>query len=454
MFQGPLAILLGLSVLVVPVAAQDPVPVDRRVRDLLVLVDGPDLPAAQGAAVELVRMGPSIGPELVQFLRTRTSCRALWLGSNVLARLGLEAPLVETKWLAVAEGACTARRPQEMLTWQAAADAVVDRPAGIDLMTQLLRRRSPAGRARASRALHRLAERLSPAHAEPIAATPEIVATTREALPELARLVESPESLETRCTAFDALQRARELPQEAIRSRARAVSDGLRLDCGRVAAPLTRSEQERGWLRIVARLDTQPPELASQTTAILLANLADARPYLVRRLEETSRCRGLALVAGILASDRGGPAEVDAAYARVLEGRCEGREPFDLALAQGVADAFMRDAPGIARVTALLPHREAHVRRRAAQAFAAAFERLGPGEHGSAGAADPAIVAAMQAALAPLVTFAQAERDEAARCQAVRALLFAQQAVHDALRAEAAAATAGRTLRCLAPPPR
>lgn len=434
--------------------AQEPTG-DRRVRDLLVLLDGPDAVSAQDAAVDLVRIGPAVRPEVVGFLRTRTSCRALWLASNVLARLQLEPALVETKWIAVAGGDCTARRPQEMRTWQEAAYAVVDRPAGIDLMTRLLRARDPAGRERAARALHRLAERLSPGHAEPIAATPEIVAATREALPALRRVVESTESMATRCTAFDALRRAADLPQQEIRTRARAVSEGLRLDCSRIAAPLTAPEQEAGWRRILSRLETQPPELASQTTAILLANLAEARPHLRQRLGETTRCRSLALVAGVLASDGGAAADVEAAYVRVLEGRCDGREPFDLALAQSVADVFMRDAAGIARVAALLPHRDLEVRRRAARAFAGAFERLGPGEQGrTAGPTDPAAIAPMQAALGPLVTLAQTERDETARCQAVRALLFAQQVVDDGLRAEAASATAGRTLRCLAPPPR
>lgn len=453
----PLLALLLATVLATASAsgAQEPTG-DRRVRDLLVLLDGPDAVSAQDAAVELVRIGPSVRPEVVGFLRTRTSCRALWLASNVLARLQLEPALVETKWIAVAAGDCTARRPQEMRTWQEAAYAVVDRPAGVDLMTRLLRARDPAGRERAARALHRLAERLSPGHAEPIAATPEIVAATREALPGLSRVVESTESMETRCAAFDALRRARDLPQEEIRTRARAVSEGLRLECSRIAAPLTAPEQAAGWRRILSRLDTQPPELASQTTAILLANLAEARPHLRQRLAETTRCRSLALVAGVLASDPGAAAaDVEAAYVRVLEGTCEGREPFDLALAQGVADVFMRDAAGIARVAALLPHRDLEVRRRAARAFAAAFERLGPGEQGrTAGPTDPAMIPPMQAALAPLVTLAQTERDETARCHAVRALLFAQQVVHDGLRSEAASATAGRTLRCLAPPPR
>jgi hypothetical protein len=449
------ALLLSAAVTVSTAGAQERSPDERRVRDLLVLLDGPELPSAQEAAVELARIGPSIGPQVVDFLRTRTSCRALWLASNVLARLRLEPALVELKWLTVADADCTARRPWEMLMWQEAAYAVVDRPKGIDLMTRLLRRRDPSGRERAARAMQRLTERLSPGHAEPIGATPEIVAAIREALPLLGRTVESTESLETRCTALDALQRAREVPHEEIRSQARAASDRLRLDCRRIAAPLTAQEQEQGWGKIISRLDTQAPEVASQTTSILLANLADARPYLLKRLGETDRCRSLTLVAGVLASDGSAPADVEAAYERVLEGKCDGREPFDLALAQSVADVFMREPAGIARVAALLPHKDVEVRRRAAQAFAKAFERLGPGEQGrAAGAADPAIVPPLQAALAPLVAFAQNERDEAARCQAVRALLAAQQAVHDALRVDAAAATTGRTLRCLAPPPR
>ena len=90
-------------------------------------------------------------------------------------------------------------------------------------------------------------------------------------------------------------------------------------------------------------------------------------------------------MAGVLASDGPAPAEGEAAYARVLEGRCDGREPFDLALAQSVADVLMRDPAGIARMTTLLSYDGVEVRRRAAPAFATAFERLGPGERGRSG---------------------------------------------------------------------
>jgi hypothetical protein len=400
------AALLAVALATPAARAQAPPPDAPRVRDLLVLLDGPDLPSAQGAAADLVRIGPSAGPAVVDFLRTRTTCRARWLASSVLARLAIEPALVENTWLSIADGDCAARRPQDVLMRQEAALAVVDRPRGIDVMTRLLRGRDPAGRERAIRALQRLVERLSPGHAETIESTSGIAAAMGDALAALGRTVESREPLETRCAALDALRRAGELPHPA-----------------------------------------------SQTTALLLANLPQAKPYLVARLGETRRCRGLALVAGLLASDPPGPADVDAAHVRVLEGKCEGREPFDLLLAQNVADAFMRDAAGVVRVAALLSHPDLDVRRRAARAFATAFERLGPGEHGSvAGPADPSTIATLQASLAPLVTLAQQERDEGARCQAVRALLFAQQAVDDRLRAEAVAATAGRTLRCLAPP--
>ena len=67
-------------------------------------------------------------------------------------------------------------------------------------------------------------------------------------------------------------------------------------------------------------------------------------------------------------------------------------------------------------------------------------------------AIDPALLAPARAALEPLVAFATTERDQQARCLAVRALLHAQQAADDELRGDAAAATAGRTIRCLAPP--
>ena len=116
----------------------------------------------------------------------------------------------------------------------------------------------------------------------------------------------------------------------------------------------------------------------------------------------------------------------------MLEGKCDGREPFDLQLAQGVAAAFVTRPDGIAKVARLLVHRDVSVRRRAAEAFSTLFERLGSGEHAQpAAAVDPALLPPARAALAPLVAFATTERDQQARCLGVRALMHAQQAVDD-----------------------
>jgi hypothetical protein len=205
-----------------------------------------------------------------------------------------------------------------------------------------------------------------------------------------------------------------------------------------------------GLEQLIALLDSQSGELAARTSNALLAAGDQVEPLLQTRLGQTDKCRGLALVAGILASRNAAAADVDAAFTRVLEGKCDGREPFDLQLAQGVAAAFVTRPDGIAKVARLLVHRDVSVRRRAAEAFSTLFERLGAGEH--AAAVDPALLPPARAALAPLVAFASTERDQQARCLGVRALMHAQQAVDDALRGDAAAATAGRTLRCLAPP--
>jgi hypothetical protein len=202
---------------------------------------------------------------------------------------------------------------------------------------------------------------------------------------------------------------------------------------------------------IIARLDRQPPELAAQTTSALVAANEDVVPLLRQRLQGTDSCRGLTLVAGILAGRNTADADVEATFSRVAAGKCEGREPFDLVLAQSAADALLARAAGVTRLTGLLTDRDVAVRRRAARALATLFDRLGMGEAGRP-ESDQALLDAARAAVAPLVTLATTERDEAARCQGVRAILRAQQAMHDAIRAEADRASTGRTLRCLAPP--
>ena len=264
-----------------------------------------------------------------------------------------------------------------------------------------------------------------------------------------------------RCPSYEALDRARRLPidtlagagdQAARRRRGRLRSEGWQ----RTSEHLDRLREGRRARReslaeSIARLDDQPPELAAKTSAALVAAGPEVEPLLRKRLTQTSKCRGLALVAGILASRHAAEADVEAAFRRVVEGQCDGREPFDLQLAQAVAAAFMARPDGIATMTRLLVHRDVSVRRRASEAFGTLFESLGSGEH-AAVSVDPALLPPARASLEPLVAFATTERDQRARCLAVRALMHAQQAADDGLRADATAATTGRTLRCLAPP--
>ena len=294
------------------------------------------------------------------------------------------------------------------------------------------------------------------------------MAATEAALPLLRDVAVSKANVQLRCLSYEALDQARRLPIDALRARATKLLDGVTVDCdpapggsapsgsaaGAAGSSVATGTMKREALeQLIARLDSQPAELAAQTSSALLAAGAEVEPLLQKRLQQTDRCRGLALVAGILASRNAAAADVEAAFTRVLEGKCDGREPFDLQLAQGVAAAFMTRPDGIAKMARLLAHRDVSVRRRAAEAFGTLFERLGSGEHAQpAAAVDPALLPPARAALEPLVAFATTERDQQARCLAVRALMHAQQAVDDALRADAAAATAGRTLRCLAPP--
>ena len=448
-------------------AAQAPAAVDasRRVHDLLVLVESADHAAALEAATELERIGPSVAPALVETLKTSPGCQAQWVASGVLARLKLEAALVETTRLQMARGTCQPLSVADVRLQQDAAFAVIDRVRGISLMAELLRGDDQMARYRAAFAFDALTERLRSDHAQTIAATPEIVAATEAALPLLRDVTVSRANAQLRCLSYKALDQARRLPIDTLRTRATKLLDGVTIDCdpapggkapGGPAAGTAGSSVSTGTMKretleqLIAQLDSQSGELAARTSNALLAAGDQVEPLLQTRLGQTDKCRGLALVAGILASRNAAAADVDVAFTRVLEGKCDGREPFDLQLAQGVAAAFVTRPDGIAKVARLLVHRDVSVRRRAAEAFSTLFERLGAGEH--AAAVDPALLPPARAALAPLVGFATTERDQQARCLGVRALMHAQQAVDDALRADAAAATAGRTIRCLAPP--
>lgn len=453
---GMLPAALVLATVSAP-EAQQAAPVDGRVRDLLVLLDSRDEQSSADAVRELTAIGPSVTPAIVVVLTQRKGCQLQWAASAVLGTLKVEPALVESTLFAVAKGECVVRSPRDYFLMQHAALAILDRSEGIRVLGGLLRGRDPIGRARASLAFDDLTERLEAGHPTALAPTPRMLDATAEALPALRSIAASRDRQPTPCMAYEALYQAGKSAHPTLRDPAAKLLAGLKTACPTPSGELGRTSGGTVPLAdVIARLDRQPPEEAAKIAAALVPVGAGAVPPLQAHLRKTNRCRGLALAGGILAQLGAAPADVEAAYVRVLAGECDGREPFDLALAQSVADTFMRDATGVARVTALLPHKDVEVRRRAAQAFAKAFEGLGPGEHGvaGAGARDPGIVPAMQAALAPLVTLGQNERDETARCQAVRALLLAQQAVHDALRAEAAAATTGRTLRCLAPPPR
>ena len=231
------------------------------------------------------------------------------------------------------------------------------------------------------------------------------MAATEAALPLLRDVAVSKANVQLRCLSYEALDQARRLPIDALRARATTLLDGVAVDCdpARGAAPAagagaggstgTMTPRGAGAAHRAAR---QPAGRSwrRRTSSALLAAGAEVEPLLQKRLQQTDRCRGLALVAGILASRNAAAADVEAAFTRVLEGKCDGREPFDLLLAQGVAAAFMTRPDGIAKMTRLLVHRDVSVRRRAAEAFGTLFERLGSGEHAQPAAVDPALLAA------------------------------------------------------------
>jgi hypothetical protein len=431
-------------------AAQTPQGVDAsRIHDLIVLVASADDQAALDAADELVRMGPGVAPSLVQAMKTDQRCQTQWLASSALGRLGVEAPLVERTSLRVARGTCLAPTLAQLAFRARAAIAVIDRVSGIELMAELLRGQDLTAQNRAATAIRDLATRLDPTHPRHITATPEVLRATEATLPLLRDVATSRANVSIRCAAKDALDQARGVPHDVVRARATALLATVRIDCS-----VTDTMRRQGIEEVISRLDTQPPELAARTTSALLAAPGDdVVPLLQKRLRETSTCRGLALVAGILAGRNVVEAEVEAALARGAGGRCDGREPFDLTLAQSAANAFLARPDGVTRLTGWLGDRDVAVRRRAAHALATLFERLGMGEASRPGA-EAALLTAARASLPALVTLAQTERDMAARCEAVRAVQRAQEARDDTLRAEADAQSQGRTLRCQAPPPR
>ena len=318
------------------------------------------------------------------------------MASGVLARLKLEAALVESTLLQIARGTCQPSSVADVRLLQDAAFAVIDRVRGISLMAELLRGDDQMARYRAAFAFDELTERLVPDHPRAIAATPEIVAATEAALPLLRGVAVSKANVQLRCLSYEALDQARRLPIDALRARATKLLDGVTIDCDPApggAAPSgpaagaagssvsTGTMKREGLEQLIARLDSQSAELAARTSTALLAAGDQVEPLLRNDWGRPTSCRGLALVAGILASRNAAAADVEAAFTRVLEGKCDGREPFDLQLAQGVAAAFVTRPDGIAKVARLLVHRDVSVRRRAAEAFSTLFERLGSGEH-------------------------------------------------------------------------
>ncbi len=450
-------LIAALTATAAAAASQDAPPIDAvRVRDLLVLLAAPDPRGALDAAGELQRMGPAVAPAVVEALKTDHACQVQWMASGVLRHLQLEPALVETTLIAMARGACRASSVSDLNLQQEAAVALIDRPRGIALMTELLRKGDLLARRRAAFAFDELTERLLPDHPRTIAATPEILAAAEAALRPLRDTAVSNAPAEVRCPAFDAIDQARRLPQAALASRATSLLEHARVDCGSPPGPsegravTTRVGRQR-LEDVIAGLDRQSPEQAAEASSALIAAGEDVVPLLQQRLRQTDRCRGLALVAGVLAARNTAPADVEAAFARVAAGTCAGDDPFDLTLAQSAADAFVVRPEGIARLTGLLGDRAVAVRRRAVRSLATLFERLGMGEHARP-TADPAMLDAARASLSPLVAMATTERDGMARCQAVLAVQRAQQAQDDGLRALADAESRGRTLRCLAPP--
>jgi hypothetical protein len=422
-----------------------------RISDLLMLVDAADPQAARDAAATLTAMGPSIGPALADALKDRKSCQGQWLVSGVLHDLGVEAAIVETARILVAQGQCRGLGPRDVQVQQEAAFAIVDRPAGVRALTAMLRGDDPAGRLKAASAFDRLTARLDPGAADPLSPAPGLLDAAAAALPALQKVALHDDDPATRCAAHAALDRAGRSTHDALRQPAARLLGGKTFRCGTTsgatagAAPATTPRETIE--RAVRRLDQEKAETAPAAVSTLVGFGAEAVPILVARAGQTQKCRALALIGNALLRLDAAPATVDAALRRVVRGDCDGRDDFDRSLAQHAANTFITRAEGLAMLTALLAEADPFVRRRVARAFGTLYDRLGPGNAGVA-VDDPDIIDAATRSLAPLVKVATADRDDEARCNAVRALRLAQTSIHDQVRTEAETVTAGRSLLC------
>jgi HEAT repeat protein len=184
------------------------------------------------AASQLTKIGPPVGPALVDALRDRKGCQLQWTASGILHRLKLEPRLVDVTLLDIARGKCKGGSREDRQIKRQAAFVLVGRVEGIPAIAELLTARDVFVRQTAAFAFDDLTERLE-GRPPRVEATTDIMSATTKAFPLLLGAALKDKDEVVRCMSYESLDQARRSTHEPLRSEATRLLEGKTIPCSR-----------------------------------------------------------------------------------------------------------------------------------------------------------------------------------------------------------------------------
>lgn len=183
------------------------------------------------AAQALANEGSKVTPVLVRVLQEKKGCQLQFVASGIIHRLEPKHEIVNSTLIDIIRGKCKVSSQRDLIIRRQAAFALVAKPEGISVITDMLKDKDTFIRRSAAFAFDELTERLEGRPPE-IAATPEIISATKVALPALVQaLIDKDEVV--RCMSYESLEQVQRSKHETLRSDANRLMRGVTVRCSR-----------------------------------------------------------------------------------------------------------------------------------------------------------------------------------------------------------------------------
>ncbi len=184
------------------------------------------------AADELIRIGSSVIPLLVEGLQQRRGCQFQFVASGIVFQLDRNNEIVNSTLISIVRGNCRGSSGSDQIIRRQAAFALVAKPEGIPLIAETLRDRDTFARRSAAFAFDELTERLEGARPDSIAPTLEFIRATKAAIPALVQALNDRDEI-VRCMSYESLEQLQGSEHTELRNEANRLMQGVRVNCSR-----------------------------------------------------------------------------------------------------------------------------------------------------------------------------------------------------------------------------